>query len=553
MKNLALYLLKYNKSKIKLLMLPFCIVVEAGLLVLLAAQMSPIVNLLSAGKNQEALINIVCYVGLVLLYILFRWLGQLIIASMASESERMVYDEMVDMISRMKPYEVYQVGKGTIIALLNNELRQNKLFILSYLYELIYQPIIFILTVFYIVRVNFMLAFVMAPMMLITVFISYINSNKLSMLYSEKNADTEQQLTIQRDIFANIATLKLYDIDNYLCGLNKNACHKLYVDEKEYAKRKAINYFPSLINEYLPTIVLVFTIMILMKNNSLNYGQFASVLQLLATMSLPFSKYADTIIETRNTCVTVNKIDTFFKTNDVQKTDMQCDEENEYDGKYLLDISGLSFSYDDRKVLDNCSLRIMRGEHVGIVGSSGVGKSTLLNVLLGVLPDYEGTVKIFGEEIREANIEKLWSHISYVDQNRYMLNENIAFNISAGDTNVMTHRIDKVLDMTNFRNDIENKLPMGIETVLNEGGSNLSGGQKEKIAIARALYKKAELFILDEPSSALDEETDNCIVDALDVLDNVTIITISHRLSTLSKCDRILELQNGKLIQVEKN
>ena len=134
-----------------------------------------------------------------------------------------------------------------------------------------------------------------------------------------------------------------------------------------------------------------------------------------------------------------------------------------------------------------------------------------------------------------------------------MLNENIAFNISAGDTNVMTHRIDKVLDMTNFRNDIENKLPMGIETVLNEGGSNLSGGQKEKIAIARALYKKAELFILDEPSSALDEETDNCIVDALDVLDNVTIITVSHRLSTLSKCDRILELQNGKLIQVEKN
>lgn len=117
----------------------------------------------------------------------------------------------------------------------------------------------------------------------------------------------------------------------------------------------------------------------------------------------------------------------------------------------------------------------------------------------------------------------------------------------------MTHRIDKVLDMTNFRNDIENKLPMGIETVLNEGGSNLSGGQKEKIAIARALYKKAELFILDEPSSALDEETDNCIVDALDVLDNVTIITVSHRLSTLSKCDRILELQNGKLIQVEKN
>lgn len=150
-------------------------------------------------------------------------------------------------------------------------------------------------------------------------------------------------------------------------------------------------------------------------------------------------------------------------------------------------------------------------------------------------------------------MEKLWSHISYVDQNRYMLNENIAFNISAGDTNVMTHRIDKVLDMTNFRNDIENKLPMGIETVLNEGGSNLSGGQKEKIAIARALYKKAELFILDEPSSALDEETDNCIVDALDVLDNVTIITVSHRLSTLSKCDRILELQNGKLIQVEKN
>lgn len=551
MKDLIQYLIKYTKNKSKLFVLPFFIVGEAAVLVRLASLLIPIVNNLSTGKTEESLKSVVLYVLLVLLYIVFRLLRQTIIVSLSSENEKMVYDGAIHMISKMKQAEIYKMGKGMLISLLNNELRQNKKFILSYLYELIYQPVVFILMILFIFNTHPVLAFVMIPMMLIMVLISYICSKKLSVLYSEKNRDIEKQLTTQREIFANISTLKLYGCDEFFCKLNKDTCEKLYKDEKEYARRKAVNYLPSLINEYLPTIVVVVITMILMKSALLNYGQFVSVLQLLATVSLPFSKYADTIVETRNTCVTIRKIKSFFLTYKTENVEPLEKQENKFTGKYIVDISNLSFQYDNRQILKNCSLQIKKGEHIGIIGFSGAGKSTLLNIILGFLSDYNGSVKLFGCEVNQTNPEDIWKRISYVDQNRYMLNETIAFNISAGETSVSNEKIEQVVDMTNFRNDIENKLEDGLNTVLNEGGMNLSGGQREKLSIARALYKESELLILDEPSSALDGETDRYIVETLDRLKDSTIIIVSHRLSTLSKCERILSLREGSLFREE--
>ena len=549
MKSILDYLIKYSTKKINIFILPFIIALEAATLIFFTSQLVPIVNSISKGAFSETSYNILLYFLFIGTYIFLKFLRQLLIDLIAIDNEKNVWGNAVNNISKMRPEQIYMLGKGTVASILSNELLQNKRFIILFLYEFIYEPLVFVFSIMYIYSINALLSYIMIPMMLSTVFISYFSSKKLSVIYSGKNEDTEKLMTTQREIFANISTLKLYGCDDFFCDLNRKISTKLYLDEKKYANHKAKNYFMSLINEYMPTIITIILSILLMRNISLNIGQFISVLQLLAMVSLPFSKYAETIIEARNTLVTIHKLDNIFSgyDSDITKKNDMTDvllEEN-----YIVNISHLSYEYDKKKVLEDCSLQVKKGEHIGIIGLSGVGKTTLLSIILGFLPKYEGSVRLFGYEVNRIDPELLFSKISYVDQNRYFLSENILLNISAGQTNIPNEKMQHVIEMTNLTDDIETKLTDGLNTILVNGGTNLSGGQKEKISIARALYKQSDLFIFDEPSSALDEETEQCIVKSLDAFKDTTMIIVSHRLSTLEKCDRILCLKNGALYE----
>lgn len=212
-------------------------------------------------------------------------------------------------------------------------------------------------------------------------------------------------------------------------------------------------------------------------------------------------------------------------------------------------ISGLSFSYANEiePVIKNLNLEIKEGESFGIVGPSGSGKSTLADLILGVLEPSEGVVKISGSSPKTAL--SLWpGKISYVPQDVKLiegtLGENIQFGEMSKEGDAHILEIANLCQLGTLISSTDD-----LHTEVGENGSRLSGGQRQRLGIARALYTKPRLLILDEISSALDAETESSIINVLEALKkDVTVVLIAHRLSTVRNCDRIAYMSDGKLL-----
>ncbi|MBT3361757.1 MAG: ABC transporter ATP-binding protein, partial [Rhodospirillales bacterium] len=213
-------------------------------------------------------------------------------------------------------------------------------------------------------------------------------------------------------------------------------------------------------------------------------------------------------------------------------------------------FTDVSFSYPGGvdAAVKALNIAIKTGESVGIVGTSGAGKSTFIDLLLGLLPPDTGSISVDGRDI--ALNTRGWQEIlGYVPQSIYLVDDTIRRNIAFGlnDEAIDPARINFSLRMANLESVIEG-LPNGLETRLHEGGSRLSGGQRQRVAIARALYRDPEVLIFDEATSDLDNETEKEVTAAIDRLKGEkTVITISHKLSTVRNCDKIIYMIDGEI------
>ena len=222
--------------------------------------------------------------------------------------------------------------------------------------------------------------------------------------------------------------------------------------------------------------------------------------------------------------------------------------------KDKFEISQLSFSYENSntKTLDELNLIIYPNTTVGIVGSTGAGKTTLIDLILGLLAPESGSISLDGVEINKHNISAWQNIIGYVPQSIYLTDDtieaNIAFAKSRDEINI--DKAIKAAKMANLHEFITTSLPEQYKTFIGERGVRLSGGQLQRIGIARALYHDPTVLVLDEATSSLDGITENAIMDAINNLSHEkTIIMIAHRLSTVKECDLIHFMSNGKIIE----
>ena len=202
----------------------------------------------------------------------------------------------------------------------------------------------------------------------------------------------------------------------------------------------------------------------------------------------------------------------------------------------------------EKPVLDGASMEIPYGKSIGIVGTTGAGKTTAVDVLLGLLEPKSGVVYCDDVDIQENYVGWL-KNLSYIPQTIYLMDTDIAHNVAYGedDTEIDEERIKHALEEAQLL-DFINTLPEGIHTQIGERGIRLSGGQRQRIGIARALYNDPELLILDEATSSLDNETEAAIMDAVEALHGKkTLIIIAHRLTTIEKCDMVYRVDSGKI------
>ena len=218
-------------------------------------------------------------------------------------------------------------------------------------------------------------------------------------------------------------------------------------------------------------------------------------------------------------------------------------------GAFDLDAENIEFSYGEKKIIDGISLHIPEKTTTAIVGPSGGGKTTLTSLLSRFWDVEKGCVKLDGRDVRDYSMDALMKNFSFVFQNVYLFHDTIANNIRFGQPEAS---MDQVMDAAKKAccQDFIMALPKGYETIIGEGGASLSGGEKQRISIARAIMKDAPIIVLDEATANVDPENEADLVAAIDALTKEkTIIMIAHRLKTVQKADQIVVVDHGKIVQ----
>ena len=217
-----------------------------------------------------------------------------------------------------------------------------------------------------------------------------------------------------------------------------------------------------------------------------------------------------------------------------------------------VNLSNVSFKYNENKVLKDVSLSIQKNETIAFVGESGSGKTTLVNIISGLLPVHDGEFKVNNILSSDLNLKSLQSKIGYITQDPVIFNDSVYNNVTFWDEK-------NELNIDRFWNAIRQaavfefveSLQEKERTILGNNGVNLSGGQRQRISIARELYKEVEILILDEATSALDSETEKAIQKNIEELKGrYTILIVAHRISTIKNADRIVVMKNGKISNI---
>ena len=321
----------------------------------------------------------------------------------------------------------------------------------------------------------------------------------------------------------------------FLEGMDKVSANRLKID--------MVQKFPLFLSELSVIIGLTLLVVFSTGDVKMLIGVFAvAAFRLLPAMRGILSGW--TQIQNVSTCL--DTIEDGLKDDVPEETASENDKLIAF--KKDLSIENLTYAYPDSgNVLDNFNCCIRKGEYVGFRGSSGVGKSTLFNLLIGLLKPSSGNICIDGIPLSVENRRSWLHHIGYVPQEVFIFNGTLAENIALGCKEIDRDRIKEILNKVSLDKWAES-LTNDLDAVLGEAGGKLSGGQKQRIGIARALYKEADVLFLDEATSALDNQTEKEVNETLSQLkefdQGLTILSIAHRESSLEYCDRIITLED---------
>ena len=238
---------------------------------------------------------------------------------------------------------------------------------------------------------------------------------------------------------------------------------------------------------------------------------------------------------------------TKLETNKIKKRN------NNFLFKKAISLENICYNYpkSSRKILSDINLTIKAGSKVGLLGDTGSGKTTIIDLVLSLLKPSKGYLKVDNNVIDENNQRDWQSIIGYVPQSIYLSDDSIEANIAFGeDPEKINHKtIERVSKVANLHNFVENELPKKYKTIIGERGIRLSGGQRQRIGIARALYNNPKILVLDEATSALDDSTEKSIMEGINNLGkDITIIMIAHRLNSLKICDKLFKIHKGQII-----
>jgi len=355
------------------------------------------------------------------------------------------------------------------------------------------------------------------------------------------NSQAEYYEIINR-MFGNFKHVKLQEKNRL-----QEICDDFSMTVNKYANANAthafLNAFPRLFLETSGFSLIILLLVALLYLNQSNVSYILPTLSLFVLALYRLLPSVNRIVSGYNTLMYHHKsIDIVY---DGLKTTKENFKDESIKFSHKIELVNVDFSYQKKATLENITLTINKGERIAIVGESGTGKSTLVDLIIGLYRPENGEIKVDGTILNESNLQNWRSQIGYIPQQIYLFDGTIADNICFGRELDLT-LLEKVLKQANIFSFLQEK--QGVNTLVGEGGIQLSGGQKQRIAIARALYGQPEILVLDEATSSLDEQTEKRIMDEIyQISQEKTLIIVAHRLSTIKGCDQVYQINNGKI------
>jgi len=504
----------------------------------------PVLNKIFVEKNETLLYLLPCaIIAIYLLKNVGTFMQAYFTAYIGQDTIRRFREKMVENLLNLDMKFFNDFRTGELISRTTNDIERIRSIVSSIIPELIRELVTIIGLLCVVIYQSPKLAFFALVVMPIAIYpISRLakKMKKISKKSQEKTSDITSALS---EIFTNIEIIKANNAQKYE--------HSRFVEEnnkffKLNLKTVKIEQLVSPLMETIGSIGVAAVIIIGGKDvidGNINMGAFFSFLTALFMLYTPlkrivniYNKMQDAIAASERTFFLMDKV------SEIKDGEKVLSEEIN-----LIKFNDVRLSYGDKEVLKGINLEAHKSEFIALVGSSGGGKTSLMNLLMRFYDVNSGEILINDTNLKDIKIHSLRQNIGLVTQRVYIFNDTIAKNVAYG----REFDEDAVVNALKMANAYEfvSKLDDGIHTILNEFGTNLSGGQRQRIAIARALYQNPQILIFDEATSALDNESEKEITKAINNLRNKKIIfVIAHRLSTVESADKIALLCDGRIV-----
>ena len=504
----------------------------------------PVLNKIFVEKNETLLYMLPCaIIAIYLLKNVGTFMQAYFTAYIGQDTIRRFREKMVENLLNLDMKFFNDFRTGELISRTTNDIERIRSIVSSIIPELIRELVTIIGLLCVVIYQSPKLAFFALVVMPLAIYpISRLakKMKKISKKSQEKTSDITSALS---EIFTNIEIIKANNAQKYE--------HSRFVEEnnkffKLNLKTVKIEQLVSPLMETIGSIGVAAVIIIGGKDvidGNINMGAFFSFLTALFMLYTPLKRIVNIYNKMQDAIAASER--TFFLMDKVSQIKDGQKELNEEIN--LIKFNDVRLSYGDKEILKGINLEANKSEFIALVGSSGGGKTSLMNLLMRFYDVNSGEILINDTNLKDIKIHSLRQNIGLVTQRVYIFNDTIAKNVAYG----REFDEDAVINALKMANAYEfvSKLEGGINTTLNEFGTNLSGGQRQRIAIARALYQNPQILIFDEATSALDNESEKEITKAINNLRSKKIIfVIAHRLSTVENADKIAVLGDGKII-----
>lgn len=542
MKKLFKYIFKY-----KLLFFTRIVTISLSAIAAIAFDfmMGFIVDIFASGDSSKFVPIISTSVALIIIMFITEYIDGFVMSSYIKNTVNYLRTDIFSKILNKDMKDFSLDNSGKYISILYNDIKIIEDSLLNNIFQVISSFISFTISLVFLASISPTIVLFISIFGVLGFVIPNALSKKLALERNNYSHNLEDITSVTKDLFSGFEVIKGFNISSKINAIFKNSSNTV-----ETTKRKC-----SIIEAIIKGFSLSFSVTIylgvlilggyLMYKGEISVGTAIIIIQLSTHIVGPVKISISLINQIKSVSLIADKIDDMLYdySEDVEELSL-----NNFENS--LEIKDLTFSYtSDRKALNNIDLSFEKNKKYVIVGESGCGKSTLIKLIMRYYKDYDGDILLDNKNLQSIFSSDLYKNMSMIQQNVFMFDDTIKENIKL----FANYSDDEVLDVCN-RSGLSNliaSLPNGINSLVGENGNKLSGGEKQRIAIARALINNTQILILDESTSALDNETAYNLESSLLRLSDLTLIVVTHKLikNILLNYDEIIVMKDGMVIE----